>query len=578
MAPIPVEKVISGTEFTELRVRPDSDNQLSWIASSANGSELHIASLGTGEVEVHGLEIPIAAGRGQGGGAYGWHIDGTSVFYAAKDGSLVEYQIRTKSSRVIWRGDARPLAGVAPLGSRIAVVADSRSLMVVDTRSGDVRLVDESADFAFDPAWTIHGLVWSAWNTPHMPWESSGVRMWNGMRSRWLVRPGDSQIQQVRSIPGGQLGCVSDASGWLNVSLIKGVWRGRPRVLVNEEFEHAGPTWGMGIRSWVHDGDSVFFTRNEQGFGRLLRHDLRTNKSSEIGKGVHHSLCSGQGIIGAIRSGAKTPPQVVVYDKANGEKKVVSSAGDLSEFGESLIEPEVLRVGNITVRRYTPANPNGRHLVWVHGGPTDQWRVVWYPKFNYWLSRGYTIVVPDHRGTTGHGRNFQNALLGHWGEYDSNDIAAVIRGLALPPTLVAVVGGSAGGMTALNVVADHPDVACGVVVSYPVTDLAHLGATSHRFERHSVRTLVGGEENYRSRSPLFKAVALKHTPMLVMHGDADPVVPIVQGASLVEAVRSAGGRVEFEVMQGEGHGFRAPENKMREFHAMETFLDSVMGR
>jgi dipeptidyl aminopeptidase/acylaminoacyl peptidase len=133
-------------------------------------------------------------------------------------------------------------------------------------------------------------------------------------------------------------------------------------------------------------------------------------------------------------------------------------------------------------------------------------------------------------------------------------------------------------MSALNVVADHPDVACCVVVSYPVTDLAHLAATSHRFERHSVRTLVGGEENYRSRSPLFKAVALKHTPMLVMHGDADPVVPIVQGASLVEAVRSAGGRVEFEVMQGEGHGFRAPENKMREFHAMETFLDSVMGR
>ena len=574
MTQIPVESVIAGTEFTELRVRPDGSDRLSWIASSPAGAQLRIGD--ENGVVNHDLEPAVAAGRGNGGGAYDWCSDGSAIVYAAKDGSLIEYSPETRISRVVRARDGRSVAGVAVHGGRIACIADSREVMIVNLGNGRTRVIDNVPDFAFDPAWVARGLVWSAWNVPHMPWESSGVRMWSAWRARWYVKPGDSQVQQVRPAPGGAVGCVSDRGGWLNVSRITGMVHGRIAPMINETFEHADPTWGMGQRSWATHGSNLYFTRNESGYGRLLHRNVETGEDTELGKGIHESLCVGDGFVAAIRSGAKTPSQIVRYSGDQHARTIIDTIGDFSQFAEALVEPEVLEVAGLVVRRYSAPMPNGRHLVFVHGGPTDQWQVVWYPKINYWLSRGYTVHVPDHRGTTGHGRAFQQSLLGHWGEYDSDDIAGIIRALALPRACVAVVGGSAGGMTALNVAADHPDIAACVVVSYPVTDLAHLAATSHRFEKHSVYSLAGDAASFATHSPLSKCAALANTPLLVMHGDNDPVVPTEQGRALVDGVRAVGGQAEFELMEGEGHGFRRPENKMREYTRMEEFFNAHM--
>jgi dipeptidyl aminopeptidase/acylaminoacyl peptidase len=61
-------------------------------------------------------------------------------------------------------------------------------------------------------------------------------------------------------------------------------------------------------------------------------------------------------------------------------------------------------------------------------------------------------------------------------------------------------------------------------------------------------------------------------PLLVLHGDADPVVPIEQSVRLVERVRASGGQIEFHVMEGEGHGFRRVENKLAEYRRIGEFL------
>lgn len=572
---MPLEAVIAGTEFTELRIHPDGSGRLSWIANSPDGAELRIGD--ANGVERHLLDPLIAAGRGNGGGAYDWCGDGSAIVYAAKSGALIEYTPNTRSSRIIRAGDGRDLAGVAVHAGRVACVADSRTVMIVNIANGRTKVIDDSQDFAFDPAWVTRGLVWTAWNIPHMPWESSGVRMWSAWRARWYVKPGDSQVQQVRPAPRGGIGCISDQGGWLNVSRISGSVRGRVAPMVKEDHEHADPTWGMGQRSWAVYGANLFYTRNEDGFGRLICRNVETGVSTEIGKGIYESLCAGDGFVAAIRSGAKTPGQIVIYSGDLFERTVIDTVGDYSAYAESLVEPEVLQIEGVCVRRYMPSNPNGRHLMWVHGGPTDQWQVEWFPKLNYWLSRGYTIHIPDHRGTTGHGRSFQQSLLGHWGEHDSDDVARVIRHLGVASENVALLGGSAGGMTALNVAADHPGIAACVIVSYPVTDLEHLAATSHRFERHSVHSLVGDAAEMKRRSPINKCPALASIPLLVLHGDNDPVVPIEQGRAIVDGVRAVGGTAALEVMSGEGHGFRKPENKKREYTRIEEFLNQHMG-
>ena len=101
---------------------------------------------------------------------------------------------------------------------------------------------------------------------------------------------------------------------------------------------------------------------------------------------------------------------------------------------------------------------------------------------------GWNVLVPDHRGSTGHGRAYQQALTGRWGELDVADTAAVLEhahaaGWADPAHTV-LMGASAGGFTVLGVLARHPHLAAAAVVSYPVSDLADLAERSHRFERH----------------------------------------------------------------------------------------------
>ena len=202
------------------------------------------------------------------------------------------------------------------------------------------------------------------------------------------------------------------------------------------------------------------------------------------------------------------------------------------------------------------------------------------PRYNYWLSRGYSILVPDHRGSTGHGRGFTTALRGQWGDLDARDVvdllASVQRSHGFTASTTAVIGASAGGLTALGVAASAPDKVAACVAVYPVADIAALDDATHRFEAHYNRSLVGSPsetiERSLRRSPIHRVTEIARVPVLLMHGDLDPVVPVDQSRRLADALRRAGGEVEYIEFAGEGHGFRGVDAKRDEFHATERFL------
>ncbi len=93
-----------------------------------------------------------------------------------------------------------------------------------------------------------------------------------------------------------------------------------------------------------------------------------------------------------------------------------------------LPEPELITVehdgATLHARRYVAGA--GRTLCWIHGGPTDQWQVEFLPRVAYWWSQGWDVLVPDPRGSTGHGRAYQQALRGEWGRLDVDDTAAIL--------------------------------------------------------------------------------------------------------------------------------------------------------
>jgi dipeptidyl aminopeptidase/acylaminoacyl peptidase len=468
----------------------------------------------------------------------------------------------------------------------VAYAVDQREIWVVSLADeAPVRRVDDgSADFCFDPVIGPDRVVtWQAWNVPDMAWD--GARL----QRRSLDDPSApvaeiraaGAIQQPRVSSDGALWCVRDDTGWSNV------WR-NGRVMLDEAFEHADPTWGYGQRSFTPspDGTLVAIARNEAGFGRLIVVDTSTGHVREVGKGVHTQLSWQGSRLAAWRSGAKTPSQIVVHDTTTWARQVVA-VGPLSGWEQApLVEPELLEITardgvTLHARVYRAERPD-RLFCWIHGGPTDQWQVSFMPRIAYWRAAGWTILVPDHRGSSGHGREYQQALRGRWGELDVSDTVDAIahahaRGLGTPGSTV-VLGGSAGGFTALGVAAAAPQLVAAAVVSYPVTDLYDLGLRSHRFERHYTDTLVGPAPDHpsapgplRDRSPVHFAERIG-VPVLIMHGDEDPVVPVDQSRELAARMATAGGIVELCVYEGEGHGFRQPDHQLDEYRRIGRFL------
>jgi dipeptidyl aminopeptidase/acylaminoacyl peptidase len=533
-----------------------------------------------------------------GGGSFAWLPDGSALVYAAVDGNLwCQPSGGGGPCRITQQADGAQASDpcVSPDGTQVAFVAGEQHVAVVpvDASAWPVRVSGGRNDFACDPTWSADGsfVGWHEWDVPHMAWDES----------RWVIAPVDGtgpvasmehkmvQVQQPRFAPlGSDLAYLSDRSGWLNLWVF-GPDRNNDRPLVDEPFEHGNPTWGGGQSSivWSPDASRLAFNRNENGFGRLCVADAATGEVREIARAHHGGLdWKGDTLVG-VRSGGVTPHQIVAYDMASATgpfTRTVLAVGPVAGFEAArLLEPEpflyaAIDGATLHARIYRPREPHpDRPLIcWIHGGPTDQWAISFMPRIAFFVDRGWTVLVPDHRGSTGHGREYTQAMRGRWGELDVSDVAAAIEHAVTQqwcdPTRIAVMGGSAGGFTALHLLA-RSDTRCAAGVAlYPVADLEALAAATHRFEAHYTDSLVGPLPDfldvYRSRSVL--AVADRITaPTLVLHGSADNVVPVEQSRELANRCRA----VELHIYDAEGHGWRRPETTLDELTRVMTFLE-----
>ena len=582
MSAITPELCVGGRDLSEPR-----------LLSDGFGIVYGISELGVAYLVVHSFadEEPdqllatdpaLRSARGLGGGAWCFTADETAVLYVAVDGDLWMQSLSGGESRQLTTcGPERTVSSpmCAPDGRSVVYMLDQSEIhqLFLDG-SGDGRVDDGSADFCFDPYVESDsaGIRWQAWNVPDMPWDRSRVQRHVG--DAVIDQLGTGGVQQPRVLPDGTSICVRDDEGWLNV------WVGG-KAVVNEPYEHAAPTWGPGQRSyaWSPDGGRIAFTRNNRGFGRLCVTNTDGNTSpTEVAHGVHGQLSWAGERLACVCSDARTPPAVVVYDTTSWQRTVIAEGASPDWAATALVEPELVEVAAgadvIHARLY---RGDGRGLiVWLHGGPTDQWQVSFMPRIAYWWAQGWSILAPDHRGSSGHGRDYQQALRGQWGILDVSDTVAMTKhahdsGWGSAAATV-VMGSSAGGFTALGAIAADPALFAASIVVYPVTNLVGLAQHSHRFEQHYTDSLIGPLpamiDEYRDRSPISHADRYMTRPMLILHGDADPVVPLAQSLLFAEQVRAAGGDAELHVYEGEGHGFRQRTNQLDEYRRIAGFL------
>lgn len=601
-APIPLELLLSGRDLTEPRLAPIGPPQVAFVQRNGGVSSINAVWLDRPAVERTLTFGPAPApGRGLGGGCFTWVAQGgeLSIVYVARDGGLW-WQRGTALTHLgggaSSDGEAGPTCrapSVDAEGATVAYVRDEAEVWALDLRTAASaaprRLDDGRHEFCFDPCVSPDGrtVSWQGWSPPHMPWDAS-VRVDVDVATGAISTFGadDAAIQQPRFTVSGEPIHIDDRSGWLNVSIVDG-------PVVAEPCDHAGPTWGMGNRSFAvgPGGRRVAVCRNVGGFGELTVVDRQRNTERVLGRGVHGHIDWVGDAIAAVRTGARTPTSIVVYDPVSGDRRTLATSGVDAWPLDDLPEPELIEApagdgATLFARRFVAGE--GRQLVWVHGGPTDQWQVDWRPRITYWWSRGWDVLVVDPRGTTGHGREYQQALHGGWGRLDVDDTAALIEhahaaGWATPDSTV-VIGGSSGGLTVLGVLADRPDLVAGGVASYPVSDLRALTEVTHRFEAHYTDTLVAPNDGSPESDARFQALSPVHRadqiskPLLVFHGTDDPVVPVEQSRALFEQLVSSGvDGAELVEFEGEGHGFRDAVNVRAEYERTERFLSGIVG-
>jgi dipeptidyl aminopeptidase/acylaminoacyl peptidase len=230
-------------------------------------------------------------------------------------------------------------------------------------------------------------------------------------------------------------------------------------------------------------------------------------------------------------------------------------------------------------------------VVHPHGGPwaRDTWGYDPYAQFL--ANRGYAVLQPNFRGSTGFGKAFLNAGNREWGTgYMQHDITdgvhyLIEEGIA-DPDRIGIFGGSYGGYATLAGVTFTPDLYAAAVPyvapSSLITLIESFPAYWRPFLEGTWYRRVGDPADPEDRADLIARSPLTHvdsirTPLLVVHGANDPRVTQRESDQLVVALRDRGIAVEYIVAPDEGHGFAGRNNRMALAVAMERFLADHLG-
>lgn len=205
------------------------------------------------------------------------------------------------------------------------------------------------------------------------------------------------------------------------------------------------------------------------------------------------------------------------------------------------------------------------------------------------VERGFIVVAPDYRGSTGYGKGLYDAI--DYGGLEVDDVVAgrdwAVEHLPVDPKRCAIVGWSHGGLIALMAVFDHPEKFAACYAGVPVSDLlARVGYAGEEYRNDEVvRSMFGGKtpsedvDLVRRRSPVWNAHKLR-TPLLVHSTTNDRDVNVVEVEALITALKAAGKAFEHKIYRDApgGHSFNridttvAKESRKEIYQFLEKHL------
>ncbi|WP_277555458.1 prolyl oligopeptidase family serine peptidase [Halobaculum limi] len=229
-------------------------------------------------------------------------------------------------------------------------------------------------------------------------------------------------------------------------------------------------------------------------------------------------------------------------------------------------------------------------IVNPHGGPRHHDRLSFGYRTQFLLSRGFSVLQVNYRGSTGRGREFVEELYDDWGGAEQGDVAAAAEHVLaeydwLDDDRVVVYGGSYGGYSAYWQLVQFPDLYDAGISWVGVSDLFDMAENTMPHFRSELMVKYLGEPDdnaalYEERSPVTYAGNLA-APLLIVHGVNDRRVPVSQARIFRDALDDAGfdegDDYEYEELGEEGHGSSDIDDKIRSLELLDDFLDRRIG-
>lgn len=468
--------------------------------------------------------------------------------------------------------------------------------------------IPEGPDFVTDPVLSPDGarLAWLSWDHPRMPWQ--GTTLHAGR----LDAAGD--LHDVREIAGGPQEAIeqpvwldedtllflSDAGGWSNLWRADLASESPPAPVTQDQLELGHPRWVPDTRSYAVLPDGwVVSGRSRDGFRDLVLIDLADGRVVEVETGttyVRDLAVLADGTVAVDASRADAPADILLVHLPTGATRAaaVERTSPVPEGLAARPDPVSWRSGDGATTHgflYRPANPQVAApegdlpplIVTLHGGPTACAIPGLSAARTFWTSRGFAVLDVNYGGSTGFGRAYRERLDGQWGIVDVQDAATGARHLAdtgvVDRERLAITGGSAGGFTTLAA-ATFTDTFAAGASHFGISDLATLATDTHKLESRYCDGLVApwpaGEQVYAERSPI-RHVDRLSTPLILLQGTEDKVVPPAQAEQMAATLRDKGLPVALLLFEGEGHGFRALDNQVRALEAELSFYAQVFG-
>jgi len=360
--------------------------------------------------------------------------------------------------------------------------------------------------------------------------------------------------------------------------------------LTNDKWEIRGGEFSP-------DGKHITFSANVDGNEDIYLHDLTTGKSTalSIPKGVNEPVGGPSAFtkdgtrLLYNHNGPTAPGDLWVYTLATGKSHQITHSLVAGVRSEDMVEPYLVhypsRDGKWTISAflYVPFNMarNGQNaaIVYIHGGPTSQSMNSFNRFVQFAADQGYMVLAPNYRGSTGYGKEFQQANLFDMGGGDLQDVLAGVDWIKqtghLDPKKIAVMGGSYGGYLSMMAVTKAPDVwAAGVPIVPFVnwfTEIENADPVLQQSDLATMGDVVKNKALYEDRSPINFIDQIK-APLLLLAGGHDPRCPKSETQQVVDAIKKRGGKADSKIYENEGHGFARVENQIDAYQRVADFL------